>query len=147
MKRVVVFTLDAQSYGLPLEQVERVVRAVEIVPLFPAPACVEGLIIVQGEAVPVLNLRRHLGFPEREIEPEDQLIVARLARRRVALVVDETVDVSASTGQDAVSSEIADDSTCVCGSLKVENGMIPVLDLNRFLSVEEEEMLDRAMNS
>lgn len=49
MNGVVIFTLDDRSYGLPIEQVERVVRAVEITAFPLAPACVAGGIVIQGD--------------------------------------------------------------------------------------------------
>ena len=79
MDRLVVFTLDDQRYGLPLSAVERVVPMVDITPLPKAPDIVLGVVDVQGRVIPVVNLRRRLRLPERDIALTDQLVIARTA--------------------------------------------------------------------
>ena len=87
-ERLIVFLLDQQRYALSLASVQRVVRAVEITPLPKAPAIVSGVINIQGQIVPVVNVRRRFRLPERDVVPSDQIIVARTAARPVALAVD-----------------------------------------------------------
>ena len=59
----VVFTLDEQRYALRLSAVERIVRAVEVIPLPETPKIVIGMINVQGRVMPVVNIRS--GFTYR----------------------------------------------------------------------------------
>jgi chemotaxis signal transduction protein len=94
MNEVVIFTLDKRSYRLPLDVVERVVRAVEVTPLSQAPANVMGVINVQGVTIPVLNMRRCLAHTEREIDPNDQFIMAHVGGHVAGLAVDEVTDVA-----------------------------------------------------
>ena len=49
---VLVFHLNAQRYGLPVADVQEVVRAVAVAPLPKAPRIVEGVIDVRGRLVP-----------------------------------------------------------------------------------------------
>ena len=51
--RLVLFTVDKQTYALPLAAAERVLHMVEVTPLPGAPDAVEGVINIQGEVVPV----------------------------------------------------------------------------------------------
>src|SRR4051812_7313846 len=90
---LVVFVLDGQRYAVPLDKVERVIRAVEVTPLPNAPAIVCGVIDVGGSVLPVLSLRRRLRLPEHEIQPGDQFLIARMTGRSVALVIDEVQSV------------------------------------------------------
>src|SRR5690242_12083986 len=87
--QLVVFRLEAQRYALPLGVVERITRAVEVTPLPEAPDVVLGVIDVGGTVLPVLNIRRRFGLPEREIGLSDQFIISRTTERRVVLVVDD----------------------------------------------------------
>src|SRR5471030_1448115 len=140
--QLVVFTLDEQRYGLRLAVVERVVRAVEITPLPKAPEIVLGVIIAQGRVIPVVNVRKRFHRPEREVELSDQFIIARTSRRMVALVVDAVNDVVPCTESQVVASEkIVPGLEHVEGVLKLPDGMIFVHDLDRFLSLEEEQTL------
>jgi len=78
--QLVVFTLDAQHYALPLTRVQRVVRMVELTPLPKAPEIVLGVIDLQGNIIPVMSMRRRFGLAEPETSLSDQLIVADTLR-------------------------------------------------------------------
>jgi purine-binding chemotaxis protein CheW len=143
---LVVFTLDEQRYALRLAAVERVVRAVEVTPLPKAPEIVLGMINAQGRIVPVVNVRKRFQLPEREIELNDQFIIARTSRRTVALVVDAVNDVVPCPEAQVVAAEkILPGLDPVEGVLKLSDGMILLHDLDRFLSLDEEQALAEAM--
>jgi len=144
--QLVVFMLDEQRYGLRLSAVERVTRAVEVTPLPCAPDIVLGVINLAERVVPVVNIRKRFHLLEKEAGLDEQLIVARAGRRTVALLVDSTsalVEVSA--GDVIRSSKILPRLDYVDGVARLEDGMILIHDLDKFLSLEEERALDAAM--
>ena len=144
--QLVVFSLDDQRYGLPLWSVERAVRAVEITPLPKAPEIVLGVINVQGQLVPVVNLRRRFRLPERDILLSDQIIVAQTTNRLVALVVDSVLGVLTYSRREVVDADrIAPDVDYVEGIVKADDGMVLIHDLDKFLSLDEVEALARAL--
>lgn len=148
MIQLVVFGLDHQRYALPLAAVERILRSVEITPLPKAPPIVLGIVNIGGRIVPVVNLRKRFGLPDKEIELQDQLILGRSGCRTVALVVDETSSVLERPERDVITAqEILSGLEYVQGVAKLEDGMILIHDLNRFLSLEEEAALDAALAS
>ncbi|MFQ5632726.1 MAG: chemotaxis protein CheW, partial [bacterium] len=59
-----VFTIDDQQFGLPMSQVERIIRAVEVRPVPEAPDYINGVINMQGRVIPVVNLRKRFRLPE-----------------------------------------------------------------------------------
>jgi len=142
----VVFLLDGQRYALSLPTVRRVVRAVEITPLPDAPAIVHGAINVEGEIIPVFNLRRRFLLPEREININDQFLIASTNHRRVALVIDAAQDVI----EYKLSEVIALDTVIpgleqVHGLVKFDDGLVLIHDLESFLSPSEVRTLEKAM--
>ena len=146
--QIVVFSLDRRRYGLALSAVERVVRMVDITPLPRAPALVLGIINVQGRVIPVVNPRRRFRLPERNFELSDLLVIARTARRAVALVVDTVSGVLEYSLDDAVRAhEIVPGMEHVEGVVKLSVGLVLIHDLDRFLSLEEEQALDAAMGA
>jgi purine-binding chemotaxis protein CheW len=145
--RLVVFKLEEQRYGLPLELVERVVRIVEITPLPKAPDIVLGVVNVQGEVIAVANVRKRFGLSEREPRLSDQLIIARTPHRPVALVVDAVSGVvEYAQGQAAAAQAIVPGTDYIAGVVKLADGMVLIQDLGRFLSLDEERRLDEAMS-
>lgn len=144
----VVFILDAQRYALHLSAVDRVVRMVHITPLLKAPDIVPGVVNVQGQVIPVINVRRRFHLPEREIALTDQLIVAHTARRPVALVADTVMDVVECSGQDLIAAEsILPETEYLEGVVKLKDGLILIHNLDEFLSLDEENSLDRALET
>jgi purine-binding chemotaxis protein CheW len=144
--QLVVFTLDQHRYGLKLPVVERVVRSVQILPLPSAPDIVLGVMNLAGQVVPVVNIRMRFRLPEKEVDLDDQIIIAKTARRTVGLIVDSTstlAEVSATEVTQA--SKILPRLEYIEGVEKLKDGMILIHDLDKFLSLDEEQKLDAAI--
>ena len=142
----VVFTLDEQRYALYLHAVTRVVRIVEITHLPKAPEIIRGVVNVQGQVIPVVDIRKRFRLPEREPELSDQLIIANTASRSVALVVDAVEGVIEHSRQEMIPPEkILPGTEYIEGVIKLEDGLVLIHDLDKFLSLEEDKELDAAL--
>jgi purine-binding chemotaxis protein CheW len=134
LQHLMVFSLEAQRFALPLDAVERIVRAVEVTYLPGAPEIVLGVVNIQGRVVCVVNLRKRFGLPERGPELTDQLIIARSAQRSVALLVDsvEVVERGVQTGLplDRLMSELDG----VRKIIRRDEELIFICDLDRLLA-------------
>lgn len=145
---LIVFTLDDQRYALPLYAAGRVVRMVAVTPLPNAPDIILGVVNLHGRVIPVINVRRRFGLPEREVALTDQLIIADTGRRHVALVADAVLDVLACAVQNQIAAEdILSGVEYVEGVVKTTDGLIFIHDLDRFLSLEEEDSLDSVLEA
>jgi purine-binding chemotaxis protein CheW len=146
--QLVLFTLDERRYALDLTSVERIVRVVDVTPLPKAPPIVLGIINVNGDVVPVYDLRRRFRLPEREINLTDQLMIARRSRQKVALLVDSVSGVvEISEAEIASAKQILPEIEYVHGVVKLQDGLVLIHDLDQFLSPEEERTLEGALNS
>jgi purine-binding chemotaxis protein CheW len=143
---LVLFSLDDRRYGLALSAVERVERVVEITPLPHAPAVVLGVINLHGRIIPVVDPRQRFGLPERHVELTDQLVIARTTRRTVAIMVDAVGDVLEYTGeQTGLLHDMPAGMQEVLGVLAMREGLAVIHDLDRFLSLDEDQALDEAL--
>jgi len=146
MIQLIGFSLDDRRYALTLSAVERILRAVEITPLPKAPPIVLGIVNVGGRIIPVVNMRQRFRLPDREIEPRDQFIIGLTGRRTVALVADEVSSMVERPERDVIAAhDILPGLEGVEGVVRLEDGMILIYDLNKFLSLEEETALDEAL--
>jgi purine-binding chemotaxis protein CheW len=146
--QLVVFEIDERHYGLRLAAVERVLHAVDVTPLPQTPDVVWGVIDMQGQIVPVLSLRRRFGLPERAIGVSDHFVIARTRRRTVALVVDAVRGVVERSSAEFIESDkILPDLEQVEGVIQLNDGMVLIHDLDRFLSLDEERSLAQALSS
>jgi purine-binding chemotaxis protein CheW len=143
---LVMFRLNAQRYAFPLGIVERIVQAVEVSPLPKAPRIVLGVIDVEGRVLPVLDLRHRLGKPSRGVVSTDHFLIAHAGQRDVVLVIDEALDVIHSS--DTVMVEpagIAPGLEHLQGVVQLEDGLVFIHDLEKFLSLDEEHALAAAL--
>ena len=144
--QLVIFTLAGQRFALPLGAVERVVRAVEIQPLPGAPDPVLGAINVGGSVVPVYCACGWFGAQQREIHPEQQLLLVRTPSSAVAMVIDEALGViEFSADEITPSNTIMQGLERFQGVAKVAGGMVLIHDLEKFLSGAEAAQLAHAL--
>jgi purine-binding chemotaxis protein CheW len=144
-QHLVVFSVGEGQFALPLAAVERIVRMVEITPLPKAAEGVLGVINVQGQIVPVIDLRTRFQLATRPLNLSDHLILARTARRTVALVVDVVSGVlECSPGAMTTGSDILPGIEYEC---VVRSGadMILVHNLDKLLSLEEATTLESVL--
>lgn len=145
--KLVVFDLAGQRYALHLTAVERVLPMVAVSPLPKAPAIALGVINFHGAVVPVLDIRRRLGFPLRDYDLTAHLLVARTSQRRVAVPVDQALGVSEIIAEavmppDAVLPGMAH----VAGIVALPDGLLFIHDLDTFLSLDEGRQLAEALD-
>lgn len=146
--QLVVFRLDERSYAVHLSQVARVVRAVDCTPLPGAPDIVVGVIDLEGTLLPVLNIRKRFGLPDRDITVDDQFIIARASGRTVALIADAVVGViDHPLDQVVAADKIFPRLDQIEGVVQLEDGLVLIRDLTRFLAQSEEQALELALVS
>jgi purine-binding chemotaxis protein CheW len=146
LNQLVAFTLNGQAYALSLARVRQVLRMVEITPLPQAPHIVLGVVSLHGTVIPVFSLRRRLGLVEEGTNLSDHLIVADTEGRSVALVVDAVHGVVERSSEEiAVVETIVPGADYVEGIAKLENGMLFIHNLDRFLSRPEQSQLHDAL--
>ena len=145
---MVTFSLDDRKFALYVSIVQRVVRVVEVTALPKAPEIVAGIINLQGTLIPVFDIRMRFRLPAKEMQLNDQMIIAVAAKRTVALIVDSVDDVVEIPGERIVAAEqILPELEYVEGVMKAEDGMVLIHDLERFLSLPESKALDEAMEA
>lgn len=146
-REVLLFTLEAQRYALPTEDVRELLRAVRLTPLPRAPAIIEGLLNLRGELLPVLDMRRRFRLPARPLSSADHLIVARAGPRSVVLRVDRAEGLhTLEPGTFDVTPRQLPGVGYVAGALKLPEGLVLLHDLRTFLSEAEGLELDEALS-
>jgi len=148
LRKLVTFSLDDRKFALYVSAVQRIIRVVEVTPLPKAPEIVVGIINLQGQVIPVFDIRMRFHLPAREVQLNDQLIIATTMKRTVALLVDSVDDVIEIPEEKIIAAEqILPELEYVEGIVKTQGGMVLIHDLEKFLSRHEEKALDEAMEA
>jgi purine-binding chemotaxis protein CheW len=134
---ILVFELDDERYGLALDSVREIVRAVAPSRVPGVPDVVEGVINYRGTLVPVFDLRARFGHGEKPLELSDHFIVATAGDTVVAVRVDRAdwpVEVAEADIEALGSLASSAHVSTVC---KLPDGLVLVHDLKTFLSTSE----------
>jgi purine-binding chemotaxis protein CheW len=91
---LVTFVLAEQTYALPIAPIVQIVEMVAITALPQADSTIKGVVNYHGRTVPVLDLRRTLGLPPRDSDPDTHMIILTAAERMLALAVDRVLQVA-----------------------------------------------------
>lgn len=87
------FFLDGQCFGVPVEQVQEVIRYQEMTRVPLGPDVVRGLINLRGQIVMAVDLRRRFDMQERPDSELPMNVVVRTEDGAVSFLVDEIGDV------------------------------------------------------
>lgn len=87
------FFLEGHFFGVPVQQVQEVIRYQEMTRVPLVPQVVRGLINLRGQIVTAIDLRRRLGMAERPAGQLPMNVVVRTNDGALSLLVDEIGDV------------------------------------------------------
>jgi purine-binding chemotaxis protein CheW len=87
------FFLEDQFFGVPVEQVQEVIRYQEMTRVPLVPAVIRGLINLRGQIVMAIDLRRRMGMSDRPDSELPMNVVVRTEDGAVSFLVDEIGDV------------------------------------------------------
>ncbi len=127
----IVFLLDEQRFALPSSDVKRIVRIVEITPVPDIPKGMLGVINMQGQLIPVLDIRQRLGLKPAESQLEDLLLIVKNQQQIMTFIVNhvsfyEFMDSSTVSGTDVIAG-----IECIDKIIKDKVGIIHVLNINK----------------
>jgi purine-binding chemotaxis protein CheW len=145
---IVLFTIDGNLYALHLDAIERVIHAIFITPIPKAPDIVAGVINIEGTVIPVIDLRKRFNLILKTLHPDQQFIIANSATRKIALIVDSVGEVIECNLEDIASEKtVLPDMPYVKGIIATEQGVILINDIDKFLSLEDEKIIDDALKA
>jgi purine-binding chemotaxis protein CheW len=146
--QVVVFTIEGKTLGVDILKVQEILRMVEVTPFPRMPEFALGAINLRGRIVPVINLRRKLGLPDRPPGPKTCNLLVRSGEQVVGLLVDEVLEVidippafleRPDQGPSWIRSEL------FSGLGKLPGRLLVILNPDRLLSPHEESLLPNAI--
>lgn len=131
---ILIWKIENQQYAIDLAVVDYILLAAAITRLPHAPDYILGALNVHGQVIPVINMRKLLGLPEKEIETKDYFILAHVHQKPAILWVDNVERVRLCKEKELISAqEVLPDLEAVDHVLK-ENGQIILLyDLEKLI--------------
>jgi purine-binding chemotaxis protein CheW len=135
------FLLDGYLFGVPVPQVQEVIRFQPMTPVPLAPPAVEGLINLRGQIVLAIDLRRRLSLGERSEGQLPMNVVVRTPDGAVSLLVDEigdVIEVEQSTFEAPPETLRGGLRTLILGVHKLERKLLHLLDTEKACQLPED---------
>jgi purine-binding chemotaxis protein CheW len=151
---LLTFVVANQVYGLPVTNVVRIIEMVTVTHLPDVPDTIQGIINLQGKAVPVMDIRRRFGLSHKPYGLHTPIILASLDKERMlGLIVDTVEDVlevlmkNTETAAGIIPSELSMDqkNAPLAGVAKVNRQMVLVLNIQGLLTPHEHGELAKAL--
>jgi purine-binding chemotaxis protein CheW len=154
---LLVFNLDNQLYGLPVTSVVRIIEMVSITHLPGAPDMIEGLINLQGRAVPIVDLRRRFGLPVCPYGLHTPIILVDLIStdQILGLIVDsveyvlkvqaDDLELTETVVPPQLAAQVSNQAAFLVGLAKVNHRIILVLGVDALLTPATQSQLTEVL--
>ncbi len=136
----VTFTLEDETYGMNVMQVQEVLREVEVAPVPGAPDYVLGIINLRGNVVSVIDARTRFGLQPKASDEMSRIIVIEAQQQILGILVDsvaEVVDIDRDEIDTAPNVGNAETSKYIDGVVSRGEKLLILVDLNKLLSQTE----------
>jgi len=143
-KKVIVFTLGGEKYGVEVEQVLSIEKSMDITRVPNTESYVKGIMNLRGVIYPVIDLQSRFRIGESKVTSDTRLCIVQVEDLKVALIVDSAEDVITIDGDKL---ESAPDlvggvqAEYINGIAKVESGLLILLNLDKVLRHDDVEMI------
>ena len=137
----VTFSLDDETFALPVEPVRQVVRVANITRVPHAPRPIRGVTNLRGRVIPVIDLRMRVGLEPSPIERQSRVVAVSSRGRLLGLLVDavhQVVHIDLNKVQPPPEDVMTIESDYILGVYHQEESLILLLDVDRALVLREE---------
>ncbi|CAM3749870.1 chemotaxis protein CheW [Alkalicoccus chagannorensis] len=141
-KKVIVFQLKDEEYGVEVEQVRSIERVQHITRVPSTPVFVEGVINLRGVVTPIIDLRQRFSIDKADHTETTRVIIVSVGHMDVGLIVDAANDVIDIPGNsiepppEVVGGVEAD---YIRGVAKLDKRLLILLNLEKVLNPKEIE--------
>lgn len=143
--QLVSFIIAGEEYGVDILAVREIIRPVAITRVPHAPGFVEGVINLRGRIVPVIDLRRRFGLPERQRDRDARIVVVEIADKIVGFIVDavrEVIRVARNAIELPPELAVGVDARYITGITRLDDRLLILLELHEVLTADERTRLD-----
>lgn len=132
--QVVVFSLGQVEYGGDIKKVQEIIRLPEVTALPGTADYILGIINLRGSIIPIIDLKKKIGFPSSEMTDETRVIVVEISNNKVGLIVDEVSEVVSFPADEVVSADAVGfgiQEKHLLGVVRLDERLLILLNLDR----------------
>lgn len=148
MKRVVLFQIGSQSYGLDLFNTRGIENYANVIMVPNAPENIQGMINIRKELIPVYNLRRKFHLKEADITADTKLIIGKIQGMTIAYLVDKVMGIEEVKDEDFMPVPVmlqSDDTGYMEAVIQAQIGLSILINQDGILTKDEKEQIERIL--
>lgn len=92
LENIIIFKIDSEEYGIRVKNIHEINRINKIVNLPGAPAFINGMVNIRGEAIPILNLKMLFNNDSCKYE-SSKFLVVEFDNKTVGIMIDSASEV------------------------------------------------------
>ena len=133
----VAFSIGEEEYCIDISKVREVKEMLPITRVPQAPDDVEGIVNLRGQVIPIVNLKKKLGY-YGENSQDDKIILVELENEIVGFIVDDVSDVITIEEKEIErpSGILGLSTQYIKGIAKKDDRLLLILDLDKISSLK-----------
>lgn len=135
-QQLVVFTLGAEHYALPIGVVNEIIRYAEPRSVASVTDWVRGVISLRGQIVPVYDVAARLGITS-EVTEQSKIVIVEAGAETAGVIVDTVEEVLTVSG-DQIEEAPGADATMIEAIVRIDDRLIVLLTLTTIFDASGE---------
>ena len=140
--KMLIFGLNGEHYATDIKEVERILGYQEPTVLPEAPIFVKGVINHEQSILPIISLSKKFNLGDDKESENRKIIVVKRNENKFGIIVEnvyEVRDVNSDLMEVAPPITATIDKRYIAGLIKLDDNIVILLDLEKILSLEDEE--------
>lgn len=142
--KIIIFELNKERYAADIKEVERILGYEEPTVLPEAPHFVKGVINHEEKILPIISLSNKFNIGEGTNYESKKIIVVKRKEKKFGIIVDnvyEVRDIDGGCVENAPEITNTSERRYISGLIKLKNNIVILLDLEKILSIEDEDSI------
>lgn len=143
--QLVTFKIGNEQFAVDILKVQEINRMKEITKIPNAPFHVEGVVNLRGKVIPIVNLRKKFGLPEKENDEQSRIMIMDILGTTMGLIVDgvdEVLRIPSDTVEPPPPLSVGISMEFVKGIAKIEDRLIILVDLKSLFGAGDIAMIE-----
>jgi purine-binding chemotaxis protein CheW len=143
--QLVTFKLGNEEFGVDILKVQEINKMMNITKIPNAPVFIEGVINLRGKIIPIVDLRKRLGFKDQAYDKSTRIVVVELDGLVLGFIVDsvsEVLRIPDSTIEPPPSMVAGIESDYIEGVGKLDDRLLILLELKKVFSSPEKKDIE-----
>ena len=140
----VLFSIDSDKFAIPYEKVIEATKSVEITTLPYQTKRLNGIINFHGKIIPVVNIRKIMMRPEKQLSISDSFIMLTTSDNSMMAIIADSVHelIKPESGKITDIESILPDYDLYEGTIKSAETLIPIINTDKLMSKKEKAVLE-----